>query len=248
MSVQFQCPSCAAVRSIDDRLLGHRVRCPDCDELVDIPLTIADERVADTAPAEKQTSPGSTKRGKTPSTPPSVKRPKTERPPDDIEVPDPATDDEVLDEPIGFGGSGHDESEMDMTPMVDVTFLLLIFFMVTAAFSMQKALNVPKPKEDQASTTAVEEEQDEDAVTIEVDEFDSFLVITSNDEFEALSRHELLRLLQEARQASGAGLQPPNKLIVKAHEDCTHERVVMALDAGAETGFQQVQLMTVTEN
>ncbi len=35
--------------------------------------------------------------------------------------------------------------EADMTPMVDVTFLLLIFFMVTAAFTMQSAIVVPKP-------------------------------------------------------------------------------------------------------
>ncbi|MEE3368277.1 MAG: biopolymer transporter ExbD [Planctomycetota bacterium] len=155
---------------------------------------------------------------------------------------------ETIDNAVQFGSSGHDESEMDMTPMVDVTFLLLIFFMVTAAFSMQKALEVPKPKEDQASTNTVEEEQDEDAVTVEVDEFDSFHVITSDDEAEAPSRHELLMQLRNARTGPGDGTEPPNKLIVKAHEDCTHARVVMALDAGAETGFQQVQLMTITED
>ncbi len=37
------------------------------------------------------------------------------------------------------------EAELDMTPMVDVTFLLLIFFMVTAAFTMQKSFQVPAP-------------------------------------------------------------------------------------------------------
>src|SRR5688572_20269137 len=35
--------------------------------------------------------------------------------------------------------SAPQEAEMDMTPMVDVTFLLLIFFMVTASFTMQKS-------------------------------------------------------------------------------------------------------------
>ena len=39
--------------------------------------------------------------------------------------------------------SNKSDSEMDMTPMVDVTFLLLIFFMVTAAFAMQKSFQVP---------------------------------------------------------------------------------------------------------
>ena len=39
------------------------------------------------------------------------------------------------------------EAELDMTPMCDVTFLLLIFFMVTAAFAMQKSFEVPAPDE-----------------------------------------------------------------------------------------------------
>ena len=47
-----------------------------------------------------------------------------------------------------------EEEEMDMTPMVDVTFLLLIFFMVTAAFSVQKVIEVPAPQEQEASTNA----------------------------------------------------------------------------------------------
>ena len=158
--------------------------------------------------------------------------------------PPPPPDDDI--EEVDFGGAGHDESEMDMTPMVDVTFLLLIFFMVTAAFSMQKALQVPKPKEDQASTQSVEEEQDNESVTVEIDEYGSFHVITMDDEFEAPSKQEVIIQLTEARQPKG-GLQPPTKLIVKAHERAKHGRVVMVLDAGAQTQFNQVQLMTMTE-
>ena len=229
------------MRSIDDRLLGHRIRCPECDQLVDIP------------PASGHADPGAAAQHthsdqqpvNTPSTPAVEAKTREQQ---SVASSTDADQERSVDEAGQFGAPGHDESEMDMTPMVDVTFLLLIFFMVTAAFSMQKALEVPKPKEDQASTNTVEEEQDEDAVTIEVDEFDSFHVITSDNEAEAPSRHELLVQLRDAREGTGAGTEPPNKLIVKAHEDCTHARVVMALDAGAETGFQQVQLMTITED
>ena len=51
---------------------------------------------------------------------------------------------------------GRAPAEMDMTPMVDVTFLLLIFFMVTAAFAMQKSFHVPTPKSDQPSQFAAD--------------------------------------------------------------------------------------------
>ena len=36
-----------------------------------------------------------------------------------------------------------DEAELDITPMIDVVFLLLIFFMVTSTMDEQKAANVP---------------------------------------------------------------------------------------------------------
>ena len=242
MSVQFQCPSCASVRSIDNRLLGHRIRCPDCDQVVDVALANQEDNTPDAAQQGNPGQPAADDRAA--SAEAEAQKNQRSRVPESTAT----YQEEAVDDAVQFGSSGHDESEMDMTPMVDVTFLLLIFFMVTAAFSMQKALEVPKPKEDQASTNTVEEEQDEDAVTIEVDEFDSFHVITSDDEAEAPSEHDLLVQLRVAREGTGGGTEPPNKLIVKAHEDCTHARVVMALDAGAETGFQQVQLMTITED
>ena len=48
-----------------------------------------------------------------------------------------------------------EEAEMDMTPMVDIVFQLLIFFMITASFTMQKAMPVPKPKDDRPSTSEI---------------------------------------------------------------------------------------------
>jgi biopolymer transport protein TolR len=39
--------------------------------------------------------------------------------------------------------SSKDEAELDITPMIDVTFLLLIFFMVTSTMDDQKPVNVP---------------------------------------------------------------------------------------------------------
>ena len=51
-------------------------------------------------------------------------------------------DDDVVD----FVGSKPDDGELDMTPMVDVTFLLLIFFVMTAAFTIQTSLPIPTPQ------------------------------------------------------------------------------------------------------
>jgi biopolymer transport protein ExbD len=129
-----------------------------------------------------------------------------------------------------------------------VTFLLLIFFMVTAAFSMQKSLEVPKPKQDEPSTQVQQQDPEEDPeyVTVYVDENNTYRVVTMDWDEEAPSEQELLRKLREARNGNSAG-SIPTKLLVKAHTDSLHEKVVSALDAGTEVGMEQVQLMTVEE-
>ena len=60
--------------------------------------------------------------------------------------------DEQPDDDEGFQlRSPETEMEgMDLTPMVDVTFLLLIFFMITASFSIQMVLPFPAPDPDKA--------------------------------------------------------------------------------------------------
>lgn len=137
------------------------------------------------------------------------------------------------------------DGELDMTPMVDVVFNLLIFFMVTASFVQQRSLQVPKPEQsDQPSTQTMEIEEHPDYVTVLVDENNTFQVTTVDWEKECAGEQELLVQLREAR----SGSSPPTKLLVKAHVDATHEYVVMALDAGTAVGIEEVQLVTVEES
>jgi len=139
------------------------------------------------------------------------------------------------------------DTEMDMTPMVDVTFLLLIFFMVTAAFSVQKSIEVPKPQTDQASSNVREQEQNEsERVTVRVDESNTYRVTTVDWEEEAPSVQELLRFLRQARDGDSTG-NVPTTLLVEASGEALHEKVVAALDAGSQEGFSEVLLATVEE-
>ena len=153
------------------------------------------------------------------------------------------------DAPLAFGGkSKREESEMDMTPMVDVTFLLLIFFMVTAAFTLQKSFEVPVPKKDQPSTNkSVEDfEDDPDFIVVRVDEFNTFHVSAASwdDEEEARSAQDLLIKLRRAKSDDSQS----KSLLVMAHGDAAHEKVVSAMDAGNEIGMEQVKLVTVEES
>jgi biopolymer transport protein ExbD len=144
------------------------------------------------------------------------------------------------------------EAELDMTPMVDVTFLLLIFFMVTAAFALQKSFEIPTPEDTEPSTqtrTLEDIEDDPRFVVVRIDRYNTFHVVTAawEQEREAPSEQDLLILLREAREERVGGEGPTN-LLVAADGECRHERVVTALDAGVAVGMEKVQFVTVEED
>lgn len=210
-------------------------RCPACDSATRAPDRLAGRRLPCPRCGERILVPQATqtppRKAATPAAPPA---------------PPPAEED---DEPIDLNSKREDiEAEMDMTPMVDVTFLLLIFFMVTAAFSLQKSIEIPKPAQDDPSTNAVQQdpENDPECVTVFVDEFNTYRVVSEDWDVEAPSEQEMLRRLREARNGGSSGTVP-TRLLVKAHVDSIHEKVVAALDAGTEVGMEQIQLATVEE-
>lgn len=150
---------------------------------------------------------------------------------------------------IRFRKRKHIEAEMDMTPMVDVTFLLLIFFMVTAAFAVQKAKETAKQEsqEGAAARSFQALEEDPDYITLHVDEYGVYRVVTVDWDREALSPSELLRHLKDARRGSAMG-HIPKHLLLRAHGGATHEKVIIAHDAANAVGMDDVQLLTHEED
>ena len=46
--------------------------------------------------------------------------------------------------------SAEDEAQIDMTPMLDIVFIMLIFFIVTTSFVKEKGLDANRPEDNQA--------------------------------------------------------------------------------------------------
>ncbi len=126
-------------------------------------------------------------------------------------------------------------SEVDMTSMVDVTFLLLIFFMVTAAFQLQKSIAVPAQRE-WAGRPIVDTETA--SINIQIDQFGSFLVTTPEWELETPGKQNLIVALKQAAQESPA----PAQLAIEVHEEAKLESLVDALDAGTTAGMATIQI------
>ena len=137
------------------------------------------------------------------------------------------------------------EDELDMTPMVDVTFLLLIFFMVTASFTIQKSLQQAHAKSDEPSINPTPDTTEpEDYVQILIDQTNTYYVTTrSEDEVECPSDSEMRSKVRDAHDNEGA-----ERLVIVAHVESLHRKVVTAWDTGALNNFKEIEIQTTEED
>jgi biopolymer transport protein ExbD len=255
MSSRCQCPHCGTVVSIYERALGRKIRCPGCDQTFEArPYDGGESVMAATPPAPSGAAESTAAEeplmelpvmaADQTAAPPVVSPPKDQPPQASGSAPRKAL--------IFRQDRKSLEAEMDMTPMVDVTFQLLIFFMLTASFTMQKSLNVPKPESTEPSTapkSLQDFQENPDYVVVRIDATGTYYVTAAAwpDEIEAPAPQELRVRLREARQGDAQG-NVPSKMLVFANGEALHERVVTAIDAGNDVGMDEVQLVTVEDD
>lgn len=130
-----------------------------------------------------------------------------------------------------------ENAAIDLTPAVDVTFQLLIFFMVTASFSMQKAFDVPPAKQTEGvSVAVVVQDESQTAVKVQVDA-DNTMIVEEQDSKRASNYRELLELLKAEKNASS----DVTDIQLELHPDSTHETRVIVIDAATQAGFTRVR-------
>lgn len=210
MSIRFHCEHCGKKLKAGAHEAGTRFKCSGCGRIGMVP------RWSSPAEHKREGSRSSEMRlaAKSPVAP-MVPEPPLLRPPRSII-----------------------ESELDMTPMVDVVFQLLIFFMLTAAFAKQKSLEVPTPDAQQnvAQSRTIEElEKDDDYIIVHIDRDN---IVWVNDR-EAPTRQELAALIREVRDT---GSHAPQNLLVLHSGEARHERVVMVLDVGNSLAIDNIRL------
>lgn len=125
---------------------------------------------------------------------------------------------------------GSDDSNLvtgiNVTPLVDITLVLLIIFMVTATFVSEQALKVHLPK------VVKEEKAPEPALTVSLDS-DGELKFNRKD-------IDLAGLTQQMTVETS--VNPEVKVILKADKDIHYENLARVLDAIKMGGVQKVAL------
>ncbi|MFN4111940.1 MAG: ExbD/TolR family protein [Ignavibacteria bacterium] len=124
-----------------------------------------------------------------------------------------------------------EERGIDMTPMIDCVFQLLIFFMVTTVFAVQSGLKVDLP---QAATSDAPPEKDLSITISEKGEMDLNGTPVTLDNLE-----EQLRIQKD--------IFGSKVLIIKADKKTPHGIVVDVMDAAKIVGIDQLAIATDKE-
>ncbi len=129
-----------------------------------------------------------------------------------------------------------EDPEINLTSLIDVVFLLLIFFMVTTTFERQARLKIELPE---ASEQAVSEPPEE--LVLVVSEDGRYYV--NNNE---VSQAEI-ESLKDAL-VSVVGNDRDQAVTIRADARTPHQAVVTAMDAVSQLGFVNLSIATVPNN
>jgi biopolymer transport protein ExbD len=129
------------------------------------------------------------------------------------------------------------EPEVNMTSLIDVVLLLLIFFMVSTSFVKQSQISIRLPEAD----SAVIVEEFAETLDVMITEQGTFLV---NGRELINNRPETIR--NAMQKVSGGNTSLP--LTISADANTRHQFVVTAMDVAGKLGFVKISIATVNES
>lgn len=125
-----------------------------------------------------------------------------------------------------------EEPDVNLTPMIDVVFLLLLFFMVSTSFIRESSLKVNLPE---ATGEAMLEQEQPVDIVIQAD--GQFLV--NGEALPAVSRDILRNVLK-----SVVGDNADPHIIISADADAQYQHIVTAMDTAQQMGYTKLTLAT----
>jgi len=127
--------------------------------------------------------------------------------------------------------------EVNLTPLIDVVFLLLIFFMVTTTFDRHARLKVSLPESSSKAT-----QQQAEPLVLSIDAKGNYFL---NDR--QLVNRKLDTLKQALQKTIGLDKKDYKDvaLVLRADANTPHQSVVRAMDAASQLGLSRLSIATV---
>ncbi len=119
-----------------------------------------------------------------------------------------------------------DETAVDLTPMLDVVFIMLIFFIVTASFVKESGIDVNRPN----------------AATAERKEKGNILVAISEDNQIWIDRRQVDPRALRANIERMHAENPNAAVVIQADEESKNKLLVLVMDAARSAGVKNVSI------
>jgi len=129
-----------------------------------------------------------------------------------------------------------EEIDLNLTPLIDVVFLLLIFFMVSTTFEQTSKLKIDLPE-----ASAKAEQQSDKKIVIGIDVKGRFYI---NDR--QLVNTQVKTLKIALMKVAGDNKEIP--IVLRADAKTPHQAVVTAMDAAAQVGLTRLSISTLETN
>ena len=124
-------------------------------------------------------------------------------------------------------GGEEEESSIDLTPMLDVVFIMLIFFIVTASFIKEAGLDVNRPD------APVTESQPEDANIL--------VVVDANNDIYIDRRHIDPRAVRANIERLHAE-NPNGSIVIQPNPKSANKMLVTIMDAARQAGVYNISI------
>ena len=127
-----------------------------------------------------------------------------------------------------YANEGDGEEQINLTPMLDVVFIMLIFFIVTATFVKEVGLDVNQPDQDKPKTV----DPDKKSIVVRITNRDRIIIAQRDVDWRAV-RANIERLHAE---------NPKAPVIIQPHPDSTTDSMIHIMDAARQAGVYNVSI------
>lgn len=122
---------------------------------------------------------------------------------------------------------------IEITPLIDIVFLLVIFFVVTSKIETNQYLSLDLPTSQSFSSNLTNADQN-------IILLDSGTLVINNQEFDISQIEEVMVGIQ-------ASVETSETIILSIENKAYHEWVILLMDQLQGAGFQNLQIKTYTD-
>jgi biopolymer transport protein ExbD len=136
---------------------------------------------------------------------------------------------------VKFRRKPRENVEINLASLLDVVFILLLFFVVTTTFTRETQLQIDLPE---AASATPPQPSERKPLEVQIAADGSYAL-----NGQPLARSDLATLSSALQQASAGDSSLP--LVISADAQTPHQAVITAMDAAGKLGFAHLRISTV---